>query len=371
MKINICLCALLWSLVVLPGPVGAIPHHRGISYTPWDNDLIGDPWASTALEESLDDLARTGANWTALNIFEFQQTLSSTQIAPRLDKYSTDAASIEKAVNELHDRGINVLLKPNVDVADGQCRGFIPDSPDWFAGYRDFIYGWAEWAENHGVGALSVGTEFRDTVDAETSWKQVISGIRARYSGPLVYAANWDSYRNVGWWNALDFIGIDAYFPLTSQLDPTAGELLSAWNSRADQIEAWLASLPPGERKPVLFTEIGYRSLDGANKAPYAWSEYTTMNVDLQEQADCYRAAFEATWDRPWMAGYDWWNWETNPLAGIDPDTGLPLNDYTPQNKPAVDVLRARYIPEPSCLVLLCLGLAAACARTLNRRPAY
>jgi hypothetical protein len=86
--------------------------------------------------------------------------------------------------------------------------------------------------------------------------------------------------------------------------------------------------------KPIIFTEIGYRSLDGANMAPWDWQ--AEGKVDLQEQADCYRAFFETFWKRyDWFSGVFWWYWETDPEQG-----GLQDTDYTPHGKPAEAVLQ-------------------------------
>ena len=43
----------------------------------------------------------------------------------------------------------------------------------------------------------------------------------APYTGPLTYAANHGNETSVGWWNDLDYIGIDAYYPLTNKNNPT------------------------------------------------------------------------------------------------------------------------------------------------------
>jgi hypothetical protein len=39
--------------------------------------------------------------------------------------------------------------------------------------------------------------------------------IRKIYTGKLTYAANWDDFDKVPFWKELDYIGIDAYFPLS------------------------------------------------------------------------------------------------------------------------------------------------------------
>jgi hypothetical protein len=46
----------------------------------------------------------------------------------------------------------------------------------------------------------------------------------------LTYAANWDKYDQVSFWDELDFIGIQAYFPLTDQTNPSAEEIKKGWN---------------------------------------------------------------------------------------------------------------------------------------------
>ena len=265
---------------------------------------------------------------------------------------------------------MKVLLKPNVDVVSGGWRGDIPGTDAWFDdpnGYKAFIGRWAQWAQAHGVDGFAVGCEFEAASANSAKWREVVAHVRSHFSdGPLVYAANWTEFASVDWWDALDYVGIDAYFPLSALTDPTVAQLQAIWDSIADGLEVWLATNYPD--MGIMFTEIGYRSLDGANMAPWAWSPYGTDNVDLDEQAACYLAALSQTWDRDWMAGYFWWNWETDPLAGIDPSSGLPMNDYTPQNKPAQGVLRTFYIPEPTALSLLALALGGFVIRRRRLR---
>lgn len=351
-------------LMSLAGPAAAIPAQPGVSYTPWGNDLT-QPATFAAFQDVVARMQDNGVQWVALNVFEFQDTLTSTAIGPRLDLWSTPLHSVERAVQEFHARGINVLLKPNVDVADGSWRGNIAGSDAWFNdpdGYKAFVSRWAAWGEAQGVAGLAIGCEFSAAQDKAARWLETIALARGAFSGWLTYAANWDAYRTVSWWSALDYIGIDAYFPLTALADPTLAQLIDAWNYWLDDpaagIQPWLLSLPPADRKQVLFTEIGYRSIDGANIAPWAWSPYGPDNLDLQEQADCYAAAFSATIDRSWLDGYYWWNWETYPQPGDE-----LWNDYTPQNKPAEFVLRHYYTPEPASALLLAAGLAALARR--------
>jgi hypothetical protein len=161
-------------------------------------------------------------------------------------------------------------------------------------------------------------------------------GVRSRYHGPLTYAANWGSETSINWWDAVDYIGVDAYYPLTSKNDPTVAELKAAWQPYS----ATLASLAVAWNKTILFTEIGYRSQDGSNQHPSEWQSGGT--VDLQEQADAYQAAFETIYNQPWFAGMYWWSWGVDPFEGSECDNG-----YTPHDKPAEDVLRSWYGAPP------------------------
>jgi hypothetical protein len=229
-----------------------------------------------------------------------------------------------------HELGMKVMLKPMVDPLDGHWRGEIPPSDAWFASYADFIDFWAEFSQEYGVEMLCIGCEFRAMESWESGWENIIVGVRERYSGPLTYAAA--DYKSVTWWGSLDYVGIEAYFSLTDKNNPTLEDLKHAWSICADSIEKWQSTV----NKPVIFTEIGYRSGDGANKQPEDYQ--TRLNVDLQEQVDCYEAAFQTLLCRSWFYGFYWWNWETSPNAGGPYNSG-----YTPQNKPAEETIRKWY----------------------------
>ena len=119
-----------------------------------------------------------------------------------------------------------------------------------------------------------IGCEYVETARVmawEPHWRRIAASVRGVYNGPLTYASNHGNEQNIRWWDALDYIGIDAYYSLTNDDDPTQEELIAAWLSRADKIEAWRNRRWPG--MPILFTEIGYRSYDGANRQPWDYNE--------------------------------------------------------------------------------------------------
>ncbi len=57
-------------------------------------------------------------------------------------------------------------------------------------------------------------------------------------------------------WSELDYIGVDAYFPISLEESPTLEQLETGWQPLAKELEAFS---DPYQR-PILFTEYGYRS---------------------------------------------------------------------------------------------------------------
>jgi len=307
---------------------------KGMSYRP--APYTSYYYSTPESDESLRRMAEDNVKWVAIITWWFQENLTSTQIYPHHDFTPTNE-SLKHAIETAHDLGMKVMLKPMIDTEDArnEPRWMIPASADWFESYTAFITRQAQLANETGSEQLCVGCEFKYTESSAAGWRQIVAEVKKYYSGRLTYAATTDSYRDITWWDTLDYVGIDAFFDLTNKNDPTLEELTQAWNRTANDIEDWQQSI----KKPILFTEIGYRSGDGNNKQPWNWTE--TLQPDLQEQFDCYLAAFKILWGKPWFQGFYWWIWESNPNAGGSDDT-----DFTPQNKPVEYLIRSWYSME-------------------------
>lgn len=238
------------------------------------------------------------------------------------------------------ERGVGTLLKPHIWVRGswpGEIRmGSDEDWSRWFADYRTFILHYARFAQEHDIEMLCIGTELHHAaVDRPDDWRRLIDEIRAVYEGPLVYAANWyREYEEIEFWDRLDAIGIQAYFPLTDDADPTAEALTAAWQPHLEAIAALQARVG----KPVIFTEAGYRSWPDAAARPWEWPERgRPAAVDPALQERLYEALFRTFWHREWFAGVYWWKWyPQHARAGGPADA-----DFTPQNKPAARVIAA------------------------------
>lgn len=319
-----------------PASPGARLEYDGITHVSWWHDEYGYAAAS----DSRRALAATGAGWAGLLATWYMDTKSSSLIAPNRDS-SNDDEVVRKAIDELHALGLKVMLKPHVDVRDGTWRGQIaPADPGaWFASYAEFMDHYVAIAVEKRVEMICVGTELATMSGSRyaAQWASQISRIRGRYTGLLTYAANGvdaaDEFTSVSFWPQVDLIGADVYTPLTDKTNPTRAELVAGWRKNrngADMVAAF-RNAQQAYDKPLIFTEIGYRSGDGANRAPWDWG--LSLTVDPAEQADCYAAAFQVWTAETWMKGMFWWAWDVNPPGAGD--TG-----YNPRGKPAEDVLR-------------------------------
>jgi hypothetical protein len=222
---------------------------------------------------------------------------------------------------------MKVLLKPQLWV-----RGGSPTEVDfrdaaerkrWFAQYGDFIDHYARLASRIHADVFTVGVELARMSHYDAEWRELIAGVRKIYGGPLVYAANFGpDFQGVGFWDALDYIGLDEYYPLPPDL--STDELVR----RVERVEAEY-------RRPVLFTEVGFTSTVDPELRPW---DGNGRAISLEDQERCYEAIFRAFYGKAWFAGMYWWKVGTNGSGGPGDAT------FTPWGKPAMEVVRNWYL---------------------------
>ena len=312
-------------------------------------------YPSPNTDQSLTNLAATGANWISLVVRCGQETVVSTTISCESPATATDA-ELRRVVALAHSLGLRVMLKPQLDFSQepdsSRFRGHIgtPFTTEdqwqaWFASYRQFINRYAVFAQDAEVDLLVVGVELGGTTHREQDWRHIIEDVRRLYTELITYASLSSTgeppphgeERRILWWDAVDYIGVDAYYPLTRKNDATVSELKEAWSQRGHL--SMLEDLSTRFQKPIILTEFGYRSADGANKVPGAYQNEASL--DLQEQADAYQAALEVLWGQPWLAGIFWWQWFANANIGGGNDDG-----FTPFGKPAEEILKRFYLED-------------------------
>jgi hypothetical protein len=326
------------------GPSG----QRGIAFV----HTPSAPFGSQASFDSLKRLHDTGANWVTI-VTPFRQANAHATSFYRGANDPTDDGIVQIALYA-HSLGMRVMVQPVVLSDDGIWNGwFAPDDTDlWFKNYSDMLKTFGHVAQTARADEFCVGTEFFTLTQRQYSpkWREVVSALKFQYFGPLTYSANWGDKKNpefntIDWWDALDYIGISAYFPLSWNnflTDP----LRAGWFAYADpfgpgthgQEYHWFNLISDAHgrwNKPVQFTKIGFASY--AN-SPGRWDLRPDPYLELSVQANAYDATMQAWGNVSWMTGIFWTPWYSNPNAGGSLDIG-----ESPQNKPAEQILHKWY----------------------------
>jgi len=327
-----------------PEPAAAygntLPKMRGVSW------VAGD----SVTETQMQNLQQLHIEWISQTPFGWQTAYNLPEIRintqPSRNYWGESDAGLMHTTELAKKYGIKTLLKPHLWLRDrsGKWLGDIEMKDEaqwdlWFKNYRKFILHYAQLAETQKIEALCIGTELhKPAVTHEKAWRALIRDIRQVYTGQLTYAANWYlEYEQIKFWDALDFIGVQAYFPLTKSKNPTLKELKENWNNHLRAI----GKIARRYQKPVVFTEAGYKSTVDAAIEPWAWPQRGGIPAGTESyetQVTCYEALFQSVWHQPWFAGMFIWKWYPQ-LRGNGRENG----DFTPQNKPAEKVLAEWY----------------------------
>ncbi|MGI9552800.1 MAG: glycoside hydrolase family 113 [Aurantibacter sp.] len=293
-------------------------------------------------QEHVNTVVAVNASHAAVMPFGFIRDLSSPKIIFDTDRqwFGETRKGAKQYIQLLHDNSIKVMLKPQIWISRGEFTGGIkmPTEEDWKvleASYDKFILNYAELAEETKVDLLCIGTELEQFVkNRPTYWTDLIKKIRTIYKGKLTYAANWDEYPRTPFWKEIDYIGIDAYFPLSEEKTPSTEQLKIGWQKWKTAI----ADLSQEVKKPVIFTEFGYRSMDFTAKKPWL-VDRNEEQVNLEGQAIATQVLFDVFWPEDWFAGGYVWKWFIN----HEKSGGSEDNRFTPQNKPAEEIIRTHY----------------------------
>lgn len=293
-------------------------------------------------ETHVKPLRNVNGNYAAIMPFGFIKNLEHPEIMHNTDRqwFGETRAGAKQYVGELRKQNIKIMIKPQIWVWRGEFTGFIEmkNEANWKIledSYSSFILEYAELANEVKAEIFCIGTELEKFIENRPDyWNVLIKKIKTIYKGKLTYAANWDEFKRTSFWSALDFIGIDAYFPVSDSKTPTVDECLEGWRTHKQVVY----SMSKKYNKPVLFTEYGYRSVDYSGKRPWV-SDRSLNQVNMDAQANTTQALFETFWSEDWFAGGFVWKW----FHEHDKVGGKENFMFTPQNKPAEIVLRKYY----------------------------
>jgi hypothetical protein len=304
------LVALLSALVpadLMAAPFGK-PVPEGIRGMTVSCPRSGQIWGTPAMAEALAELTPLGVNWVSIHPYGRIGRDGSVRYRGR-----DELAYLDHAARYTRDAGVSLFWIPHLAYwGSYEWRGDIQygdDEEAWhrfFEQYQSFIVAQARMAAENGAALFSLGVELDATTHREAPWRRIIAAVREVYPGPITYAANWDSLERVPFWDAVDLIGVQAYFPLASASiqDPDRKALLAGWEGPLAQVR----ELSRRFGKPVVFTEIGYTRSPQAAALP--WDNATT---DTPETRELRRRLMEVALERlsreGWLAGMFWWKW--------------------------------------------------------------
>ena len=328
------------STVTKSEPVSSRPNriaqHEPFFQTGFAYSRIGGNYDSEISMLELRKMRAAGGNAVQFMSFAYIRRLDAPEITlepAHSDQGLRGGISLAKAA------GLRVMVKLHM-WGPGFSRGkFAADigmlSPDdwraFMANYRLYVLRYARLAAESGADIFCIGTELAKASQASVladDWHHLIQDVRSIYSGPLTYAAHHSEVEGIPFWDSLDYIGIDGYYPLIRL--PLALESLERLSLRWD--------------RPVLFTEAGFSSSSYALTEPWrpGPNRAASDSVRLDLQAEGWQTLLAELWRRDFVWGVYAWKWHPNPAWG-----GPKNADHTPQGKPALKIISRFYRNPP------------------------
>lgn len=265
----------------------------------------GQIWATPSMRATMAETKSLGSNWSGYHPYARILNDGSLLFRPELDQ-----DEVMKPMEFGRELGMKIFLVPHIAYWGSRFswRGEITfqDEASWqrfFTAYKRWIVVQAQMAERGGAHLFSVGIEYKGTLHREKEWREVIQAVRKVYSGKITYAANWDSFRRVPFWDAVDFIGIQAYFPVAQQADPPASVLRKGWNRVLQDLETFSKK----HSKSIVFTELGYNRSTWAGVRPWSY-EQGGLNAEAVKLR-CMRVALEAIKPARFIESVFLWKW--------------------------------------------------------------
>jgi hypothetical protein len=283
---------------------------RGVTIGPIESSQQRGPngealgYGSEASEALLDHLVAMGANWVSITPFGRIWSLDTPQIEMEFEApYETNRQDVKRMIRAAKARGLRVLLIPHLWVDFETPEAWAR----YHASYRDFVLAWARDAAEAGADALSIGVECKSWSGRFGGvWTRLIADVREVFTGWLTYSANWDEAEDVLFWDQLDFVGINAFYPLASE----DGASDATYVERAAALVPTLRELAEVLAMPILFVEVGYTTRTNAAVQPWLWPDgMEGVVIDEREQARGLAATFDAFLPQPFFAGFFVWRY--------------------------------------------------------------
>jgi hypothetical protein len=305
-----------------------LPHRDGfwgvaIGMYPDEAERRGFAWPP-----DLGEVAALGATHVLVPVAAVVDGVNGSKVSFPAAPGTVSEADVRRVLRSARAAGLGTAVMAQVEVRGGGPRDWrgrlAPAEPDaWWASYRRFVARLARIAHEEGADLLAIGNELRSLTGtgSEGRWAEVARAARAHFSGSLTYGTNHDALDATAPFRVVDYVGVSAYFPLSTDGDAPERDLQEAWAGHMGR----LRGLSEQTDKPILLLEVGYPSVDGGAVRP--WDYTTGAPLDLEEQRRAYAALAHAVGEAPFVHGAFAWSW-------FGPG-GPHCRWYTPRGKPA------------------------------------
>lgn len=292
---------------------------------------IYNGYMGSEAEHSIAKLKDIGVNTITIIPYSGFQSMNK----PFRFRYTTGAgmendAAIVHASYIAYQQRMVTMLKPQLWSWLGWTGDIkMENAQDWdafFEYYEEWIMHYALVAELYDFDIFCIGNEFQAaSLSEHARWDELFEKVRKVYHGHITYAANWGAeFEQVTFWDKLDFISVNCYYPLSEKMNPTDAELLDRFEQNLNVIE----KVQKKYNKEVIFTEIGFKSIAAPWIAPHKDADEQAYSEEAQQR--CYETMFTAMQDEVWIKGLYIWKWPSY----MDFSTEY-TKDFNPCNKKA------------------------------------
>ncbi len=255
--------------------------------------------------------------------------------------------ALSTTVNEAHALGLSVVLVAHLQVDDGTWRGELApaDADAWMASYTAYVEELAALAQRLCVQGVSVGLELK-SLTASRAWdgrfRALIQRVRARFHGEVTYSANWDELEQVRFWDALDVVGVNGFWPLQEASGAGPQQLRAG----ARKVLGTLKRMKAQAGKGVLLMEFGFKAQTDSALRPWEWPRAPRGQTGAEAadgprfQAEAYEALLCTLSGDAAFRGAVAWFVPSDLRDPEHPGRWEGADGFSPVNKPAAGVLK-------------------------------
>ncbi|MEJ6757375.1 MAG: hypothetical protein QNK78_10210 [Crocinitomicaceae bacterium] len=136
------------------------------------------------------------------------------------------------------------------------------------------------------------------------------------------------------WWK-LDYIGIDACFPISKAGIPKKKDLDLGWSKYTPVFDSFSSVVD----WKIIFTEYGYRSIRKCAATPWSYGITKKEKIDQRSQVHTLTVIYDNIWVQDFFAGGFLWKWYPKHQEAGGKDNSM----FTVQNKLAEKTVRAQH----------------------------